>query len=69
MASHKRTSWTPPDGTLEASASLRYREKGDGTTTYLNTKLTWERKSGDLALHDVDNLYTWSGDGKTIPTP
>jgi hypothetical protein len=44
-------------------------ENGDGTTTYLNTKLIWEKKSGDLALHDVDNLYTWSGDGETIPTP
>jgi uncharacterized protein DUF1566 len=57
----------PDDGTLEAGATLRYRDNGDGTITDRNTILVWEKKSddGDL-LHDVDNFYTWSGGGETI---
>jgi hypothetical protein len=56
----------PDDGTLEAGATLRYRDNGDGTITDLDTKLTWEKKSSDGGLHDVDNGYPWSGGGQTI---
>jgi len=51
----------PDDGTLEAGATLRYRDNKDGTITDRNTKLTWEKKSDDGSLHDKDNLYNWSG--------
>jgi uncharacterized protein DUF1566 len=51
----------PDDGTLEAGATLRYRDNKDGTITDLNTQLTWEKKSDDGSLHDKDNLYNWSG--------
>jgi hypothetical protein len=51
----------PDDGTLEAGATLRYRDNGDGTITDRNTRLTWEKKSDDGGLHDKDNSYTWSG--------
>ena len=57
----------PDDGTLEAGATLRYRDNGDGTITDLNTRLTWEKKSDDGGLHSLDNTYTWSGGaGDTI---
>ena len=51
----------PDDGTLEAGATLRYRDNKDGTITDMNTQLTWEKKSDDGSLHDKDNLYIWSG--------
>ena len=34
----------PDDGTLEAGATLRYRDNGDGTITDRHTKLMWEKK-------------------------
>jgi hypothetical protein len=51
----------PDDGTVEAGATLRYKDKGDGTIKDRNTKLTWEKKSDDDGLHDQDNTYAWSG--------
>jgi uncharacterized protein DUF1566 len=53
----------PDDGTVEAGATLNYRDNRDGTITDRNTKLTWEKKSDDGSLHDKDNIYFWSGDG------
>ncbi len=57
----------PDDGTVEAGATLSYRDNGDGTITDRNTKLTWEKKSDDGSLHDQDNIYFWSsGSQETI---
>jgi hypothetical protein len=58
----------PDDGTVQAGATLRYKDNKDGTITDRNTELVWEKKSddGDI-LHDKDNTYTWSGgSGDTI---
>lgn len=55
----------PDDGTVEAGATLRYRDHGNGTITDKNTGLMWEKKSDDGGLHDKDNAYPWSG-GETI---
>lgn len=59
----------PGDGTVQAGATLRYRDNGNGTITDKNTLLIWEKKNSldstpDLSnLHDADNTYLWSGDG------
>ena len=59
----------PDDGTVQAGATLRYQDNGDGTFTDLNTGLQWEMKdsfgggSNFGNLHDADNTYRWSGDG------
>jgi hypothetical protein len=54
----------PGDGTLQRGAPLRYKVRDDGTIQDLNTRLIWEVKcSGCGGLHDVSNLYLWSGDG------
>src|SRR2546425_3168866 len=53
----------PNDGTLRWGAPLRYKDNGDGTITDLNTALTWEKKCSCGGLHDVGNVYVWSGDG------
>jgi hypothetical protein len=58
----------PDDGTLEAGATLRYRDNGDGTITDRRTKLMWEKKGDDGGLHDKDNSYTWSDDGSGSET-
>jgi hypothetical protein len=54
------------DGDIQAGATLRYKDNGDGTITDKNTNLTWEKKSDDKAVndnttfpHDKDNTYTW----------
>jgi Protein of unknown function (DUF1566) len=54
----------PDDGTLQRGVPLRYKVRDDGTIQDLNTRLIWEVKcSGCGGLHDVGNLYPWSGDG------
>ena len=50
---------TGQDGDIQAGATLRYRDNGNGTITDLNTLLTWEKKSDDGSIHDKDTLYTW----------
>ncbi len=50
---------TGDDGDIQAGATLRYTDNGDGTVTDKNTKLTWEKKSDDGTIHDMDNVYTW----------
>ena len=53
----------PDDGTVQAGAALSYTDNGDGTITDNNTGLMWEKKGDNSTLHDVDNVYRWSGDG------
>ena len=54
----------PDDGTLQRGATLHYKVLKNGTVKDLNTLLIWEMKcSGCGGLHDVSNLYRWSGDG------
>ena len=52
-------------GTIQAGATLRYVDNGDGAITDLNTGLIWEKKDDNNSggLHDKDNTYRWSGDG------
>jgi hypothetical protein len=56
------------DGDIQAGATLRYKDNGNGTITDKNTNLVWEKKSDEEAVndgdnttfpHDKDNLYTW----------
>lgn len=54
----------PDDGALQQGAPLLYRVLRDGTIKDLNTGLIWEVKcQGCGGLHDVSNLYPWSGNG------
>jgi len=54
----------PDDGALQRGAPLRYAVLDDGTIKDLNTGLIWEEKcQGCGGLHDVSNLYPWSGNG------
>ena len=56
----------PDDGTLQRGATLHYKLLNNGTIKDLNTGLIWEMKcsgAGCAPLHDVSNLYRWSGDG------
>ena len=53
----------PDDGTVQAGAPLSYLDNGDGTITDLNTGLMWEMKDTLGGLHDVGNVYRWSGNG------
>jgi hypothetical protein len=47
------------DGDIRAGKGPRYKDNGDGTVTDKITNLTWEKKSDDGTIHDVDNVYTW----------
>jgi hypothetical protein len=49
---------TGQDGDIQAGATLRYQDNGDGTVTDKNTGLVWEKKSDDGGIHDMDNLYS-----------
>ena len=49
------------DGAIRAGAALSYTDNGDGTITDNNTKLMWEKKSGDTTLHNVNYIYSWAG--------
>lgn len=54
----------PDDGTLQRGNTLKYKLRGDGTIEDMRTGLIWEVKcSGCGGLHDVANVYRWSGDG------
>jgi hypothetical protein len=50
----------PDDGTVQAGATLRYRDMGNGTIEDENARLIWEKKSDDGGLHDKDRAYPWS---------
>jgi hypothetical protein len=50
---------TGQDGDIQAGATLRYRDNGNGTITDQNTKLVWEKNSDDGTIHDKDNFLTW----------
>ena len=55
------------DGSLELGVPLQYIDTGM-TVIDLNTGLEWKKESQDNVpdpgnLHDVDNVYLWSGDG------
>jgi hypothetical protein len=50
---------TGQDGDIQAGATLRYRDNGNGTVTDENTRLVWEKQSDDSGIHDMDNVYTW----------
>lgn len=49
--------------------ATHYKDNGDGTFTDKNTNYTWEIKTDDDSIHDVDNTYTWteSEDSDTEP--
>ncbi len=48
------------DGDLRAGAARSFTDNGDGTITDNTTGLTWEKKDDAGAIHDKDNVYTWS---------
>ena len=51
----------PDDGTVEAGATLRYVDNGNGTVTDKNTGLVWEKKiAGSSCLHCVNDTSVWS---------
>ncbi len=50
---------TGQDGDIQAGATLRYRDNGNGTIRDRNTGLTWEKKSDDGTIHDRSNIYAW----------
>jgi len=50
---------TGQDGDIQAGATLKYKDNGNGTVTDRNTKLVWEKKSADGGIHEVNNTYTW----------
>ncbi|MGH8864149.1 MAG: hypothetical protein ACREVZ_05825 [Burkholderiales bacterium] len=43
---------TGQDGDIQAGATLKYKDNGNGTITDRNTKLVWEKKSADGGIHD-----------------
>ncbi len=49
--------------------ALHYEDNGNGTFTDKGTNFTWEIKTDDDSIHDVDNTYTWTegDDGDTDP--
>jgi hypothetical protein len=51
---------TGQDGDIQAGATLRYRDLGNGTIKDRVTKLIWEKKSDDGSIHDVGNTYSWA---------
>jgi hypothetical protein len=54
----------PDDGALQRGAPPHYLALEDGTIKDLNTGLIWEVKCQSCGgLHDVSNLYPWSGNG------
>jgi hypothetical protein len=59
----------PDDGTLQRGSELKYHDTGKGTVRDQRTGLEWEKKCAACGtLHDVDNIYVWSGDGLTEET-
>ena len=41
------------------AVSCRWLSNGNGTATDLDTGLTWELKTDDGGIHDLDNTYSW----------
>lgn len=50
---------TGQDGEIQAGATLRYQDNGNGTILDRNTGLVWEKKSDDGGIHDQDDSYPW----------
>jgi hypothetical protein len=50
---------TGQDGDIQAGATLRYRDEGNGTIKDRNTKLVWEKKSNDGGIHNQGTRLTW----------
>jgi hypothetical protein len=52
---------TGHDGDIQAGATLRYKDLGNGTILDRNTLLIWEKKDDNDVdpLHDKDTTYTW----------
>jgi hypothetical protein len=48
------------DGDVQAGATLAYVDPGDGTIYDPTTNLTWEKKSDDGSIHDMNNAYSWT---------
>lgn len=49
------------DGDVRAGVPRVFVDNGDGTVTDQTTRLMWAKKSDDGSVHDVDNVYAWSG--------
>jgi hypothetical protein len=47
------------DGQLQKGQARSYTDNGDGTITDNQTGLTWEKKSHDGSIHDVNGAYAW----------
>lgn len=47
------------DGGLRMGLAAVFVDNGDGTITDPRTGLTWEKKSRDGSVHDVDATWTW----------
>ena len=61
-ATGQTTAYGPgSDGAIQAGCAQSYTDNGDGTITDNCTGLMWEKKDDSGGLHDMDNLYTWSG--------
>ena len=45
----------------QVAHAQRFTDNGDGTVTYHQTGLIWEKKTpaGSGGVHDVNNKYTW----------
>jgi hypothetical protein len=43
-----------------AAQAQQFIDNGDGTISDPKTRLTWEKKTADSSVHDVNNTYTWS---------
>jgi hypothetical protein len=50
---------TGQDGDIQAGATLRYRDNGDGTIRDRNTELVWEKKTTDEGLHNTGRRFLW----------
>lgn len=50
---------TGQDGETQAGDPFAFVDNGNGTITDHNTGLTWEKKSNDGGMNDVDARYHW----------
>lgn len=66
------TSWTKLAskyaGKGTACEGDRFVDNGDGTFYDRLTRLTWEKKTNDGSIHDMDNTYSWSLSSSTTET-
>ena len=49
------------DGAVQAGSAMSFTDNGNGTITDNVTGLMWEKKDDSGGIHDMDNVYTWSG--------